>query len=289
MTVAVYDLARQPITFDIMCFVASVGAVEATPRFVILADRRREKTQKDRHLRDAEWLWRVHRVLYQSCWLLPGTRSVEVVTGRPQAEQWRGKDALRPDTLMRTCVAHHQEGRDVRVLRAPADALKALESAAFPKKKLVILQLRQSRVQAHKNSNVGAWIQAAGHMHKHGWNVVVVPDTDAAVANDRYPSWLTYYPAAALDVGLRCALYETADLVMSTGVGPAYFNTLSDNRYLAFVNHGSIPVAKQAGQFEKIWGVGWGDQLPFAGSGQSLDYRRDDAEAICDAFDRAVA
>lgn len=286
MTVAVYDLNRLPITFDIMCFVASVGAVEPRPKFVILADRRRVKTEKDKGLSDGQWMQRIHRVIVPSCWLLPGCRGVEVITETEEADKWRKADVLRPDTMMRTCVDHHRAGNKVTILEASQGAREEVAKFEGP---LCVIQMRQSLVQEHKNSTPGAWSIAAGHMHKAGWNVVVVPDTDQVLANAAYPRWITHYPAASIDVSLRCALYEQADLVMSMGVGPAYFCTLSPSRYVAFVQHGTVGFNRQEKQFEKIWGIKWGEQLPFATAGQTIEYRRDDAEAICAAFDRATA
>ena len=90
MTPAVYDVSERPITFDILCFIASVGAQAKGPvHFVILADRWREKTTKDRAMTPGQKMRRVHSILAATCWLLPATQAVSVVTDRDAADRWR--------------------------------------------------------------------------------------------------------------------------------------------------------------------------------------------------------
>lgn len=286
MTIAVYDLSCRPITFDALCFAASVGSTADRPKFVVLADRRRVKTQKDLEITEGEWLWRAHRVVAASMWMLPGCRSVEVVVDPDEADAWRTVDAMRPDPLIRTCVALHRQGRNVRQLRAPRDAVEMLDTAGLDGR-LAVVQMRSARAQTTKNSNVSAWMEAADYIASKGYRVIVVPDTDEAVAGVTRP--VEQYVPAALDIALRCALYERAEIVLSAGVGPAYFCLLGRGRYVAMVRHAAHTVDELRKPFERAWGIPWGSQLPWAGPGQHVVYRGDDCRSICRAFDAAVA
>lgn len=285
MSVAVYDLAIAPITFEIMCFVASVGAVESRPKFVILADKRRVRTQKDQEIEEWEWRRRVNQVIAASCWLLPGCRGVEIVTDQDEGRSWRqSRDALRPVPLIRGCVESHANGKNVRILRAPTEGAGAIRSAGLVGP-MVVIQMRAARSQLTKNSDRAAWFAAGRYIASLGHRVVFVPDTDEVMARARYPEDLDIYSPAALDVGIRCALYEQADVVLSAGVGPSYFCALSGCRYLAFVRHAKHSVQELREPFERVWGIRWGAQLPFAGQEQRLVYQGDNFAAIRAAFD----
>ena len=289
MTVAVYDLSKAPITFDAICFAATVGSIDPRPRFVVLADQRRMRTQKDNELEEWEWRWRAHRVIAASFWLLPGCRGVEVITDARDAVRWRDAETvLRPDPLIRTCVAQHALGHDVRILRAPGDAVGAIEAAGFAGP-LAVLQMRAARAQPTKNSNRDAWIKAARYIAGKGCRVVIVPDTDEVFTRFDYPADLDVYAPAALDIGLRCALYERASLVLSAGIGPAHFCMLrSDGRYAVMVRHAKHTLAELKGTYERATGIQWGAQLPFADRKQRIVYRADSFEAITAAFDSIV-
>lgn len=287
MTPAVYDASERPITFDILMWLATVGAmVDGSIHFVILADRWRDKTTKDRAMTDGQKLWRVHHILAACCRLIPGTQTT-VVTDRTEAARWRATDALRPDTFNRTTHDQWRAGRDIFRFRAPPDALEAIGTKFDG---AVVLTIRQNPVVAEKNCRLAAWLELAGYARGKGHRVVLIPDTDAVVKATPLPRSFEWYPAAAMDVPLRAAVYERAALTMAMGAGPASIPIfMPRKRYALFLRHRHLASSSQIRSFEKVWGIRWGEQLPWAGPAQILDYRPDDAESLIETFDKVVS
>jgi hypothetical protein len=281
---AVYDVSVQPITFDILPFIATIGADDGPVHFVILADRFREKTTKDRALTDAQKMWRVHHILAPSCWLLPATAAVTVVTDPLEASRWRLSDAEQPNTFLAKTLERYREDKDIWRFRAPESALTAIGSRFDG---AVVITIRQSPIVQEKNCRLSAWLAAIGHMRKRGHRVVLIPDTSTVLNGAPLAKSYEWYPPAALDVGLRAALYERSSLSMSMGAGPAHIPMfMPASRYVMFLHHRGLALSSQQRSFEKVWGVNWGDQMPFDGG--RLEYRHDDESAICEAFDKVM-
>lgn len=287
MQTAVYDASERPITFDILSWIATVGAMAGGDlvHFIILADRWREKTTKDRSMTPAQKMWRVRRILAQSCDLLPKSMTT-VVTDPAVARHWRSADALRPDTFVATTAEQWKAGRDIFCLRPPADALEAIESRFDG---AVVLTIRQSDVVPEKNCRLASWLRLAGHARSKGHRVVLIPDTATVVNASPMPSAFEWYPAAAQDVGLRAAIYSRARVCMGMGAGPMHAcQYMPGMRYAFFLRHRKLASSSQFRSFEKVWGVKWGEQLPFMTDGQILDYRPDDEDALIETFDKVV-
>ncbi len=286
MTPAVYDVSERPITFDILMWLATCGAMAPGPlHFVILADRWRSKTTKDRAMTDDQKLRRVHHILAASCRLIPGSQTT-VVTDKTEAARWRDTDALRPDTFLRTNIEQWKAGRGIFRFRAPADALEAIGKRFDD---AVVLTVRQNPVVPEKNCRLAAWLRLAGHAKGKGHRVVLIPDTATVINSTPLPSAYEWYPAAAMDVALRAAVYERAAVSMACGAGPAAIPMyMPGKRYALFLKHRHLASSSLIRSFEKVWGIRWGEQLPWAGPGQVLDYRPDDEDALIETFDRVM-
>lgn len=287
MTPAVYDVSARAITFDIVFWLATVGAIaNGNPvEVLILADRFRDRTSKDRALTPDQKMWRVRRILAQSCDLLPGSQTT-VITDPSRAAKWREADALRPNTFVGTTVENWKAGLDIFRLRPPPDALDAIGKRFDG---AVVLTIRQSDVVPEKNCRLMSWLDLAGHAGSKGHRVVLIPDTATVVNATPLPRWCEWYPAAALDVGLRAAVYSRAAVTMACGVGPAAIPMfMPGTRYALFLRHRSASQEALTRSFEKVWGIPWGSQLPWATDKQILDYRPDDSEALIETFDKVV-
>lgn len=288
MITAVYDISTRPITFDILYWIATVGAQAGDDpvKFVILADGFREKTTKDRALTAAGKMARVHRILAPCCWLLKNTAAVEVVTDPAEAQRLRGLDALTPSTFMASTVEQWRKGRDIFRLRAPGYALEEIGDRFDG---AVVLTIRQSPVVHEKNSRLSSWLRLAGHIHSKGKRAVLIPDTASVIDNAALPRGCEWFPAAALDVGLRAAVYQRAALTMAMGAGPAGIPLfMPRSRYVLFTHHRGLASSSQIRSFEKVWGLSWGEQLPWSDGFQILDYRKDDEDALIEAFDKVI-
>lgn len=286
MRTAIYDMSAMPTTFDVLAWVASVGAIaEDEPvRFVILMDQFREgKTAKDRAMTNEQREARAHRVLAPCCWLLPNATSVQITKDPDECWRWRrSEDALMPGPRVCNLVDLHRQGKEVRRLRAPEWAVQEIGSDYDG---VVVLSMRRSPIVPQKNSDQKAWSEAAAYFRSQGERVVVIPDTAEVVGCQHMNTGSHVHVGAAMDVGLRMALYERASLVMSMGCGPALFNALRpDGQCVMFVRHAHMSDGAARKQFEKIWGIGWGEQLPFSPPDQRLDFRCDGVSEIVDAY-----
>jgi len=277
MRVAVYDMAERPATFDIVPWIATVDAMAGyeVVRFVVLADRFRDRSPKDKALSAADKMARVERVIVPACRLLPGA-GVEMITDPARAEEWRRRsDALKPSTFVAETIRQHAAGRDVRRLRA---------SVPSPHPGAAVITIRQNPAVPEKNCDIGEWLGAASTLMAEGHDVVMVPDT--ATAAGRLPQGFRWCREAAIDLSVRAALYQEAACSLSMGVGPMHIAMhMRATRYVCFVKHRS-PLVERPEDYERKWGLKWGQQLPFAGPGQIIEYRQDDEDVIVEAFRR---
>lgn len=276
MKLALYDMAERPATYDIVPFAATVGAIAgAGPvHFVILVDQLRDASVKDRAMTLDQKRARVRNIIAPCCRLLPGS-AVTVEADPAKAREWRRRaDALRPTGFVAECNRQWAMGRDVRRLRAVGPS---------PHPGAVVITIRQSPIVPAKNCDLSEWLGAASVLMAEGHEVVLVPDT--AMADRALPAGFTWCRDAALDVAVRASLYQEAACSLSMGVGPLHIAMhMPKARYVAFVNHRD-PSVEGRTIFERVFGVRWGArQLPFAGPGQLIDYRRDDEGVIVDAF-----
>jgi hypothetical protein len=273
LRLALYDMGANPATYDIapwLCTAAAMAGADPL-RVVVLADRFRNATPKDMALSLAEKMARVERIIVPCCRLLPGA-TVEMVTDRVEAEGWRRRgDTLRPSTFVAETIRQHAAGRDVRRLRTTAPS---------PHPGAVAFTIRLSPAIPEKNSALDEWLAAASVLMAEGRDVILVPDTSIAAGS--LPQGFRWCREAAFDVTVRAALYRDAACSLARGIGPmAIAMFMAGTRYACFVDHG-IPGDRAL--FERVFGIRWGQQLPFAGAGQLIDYRPDTEDAILDAF-----
>jgi hypothetical protein len=274
---AVYDMASSPATFDCVPWACAAAAMAGDSlRIIVLADRFRDTSPKDKALSLADKRARVERIILPCCRLLPGA-TVGLAIDRTEAESWRRRsDVLRPSTFVTDCNRQHAAGREVRRLSSPVRS--EFDGA-------VVITIRQTRVMPAKNSNMDAWLGAASRIQAAGHRVVLIPDTE--MVGKPPPAGYEWCPEAAQCVFLRAGMYQNAAVSLGRGVGPmAIAMFMPATRYVCFVDHG-IPGDRAV--FERVFGVRWGQQLPFAGRGQALDFRPDTEDAILDAFREATA
>lgn len=278
MRLAVYDMGERPATYDVVPWIATVGAIAGSEpvRFVVLADRFRDRSPKDKALSAADKMARVEHVIVPACRLLPGA-SVELIADPAQAEGWRRRsDALKPSTFVAETIRQHTAGRDVRRLHAAVPS---------PHPGAVVITIRQNPAVPEKNCDLGEWLGAASTLMAEGHDVVLVPDT--ATAAGPLPQGFRWCREAAVDLSVRAALYQEAACCLSMGLGPmAIAMFMRRAGYVCFVKHRN-PAADDRLMFERVWGLRWGQQLPFAGAGQVIEYRQDDEAAIVGAFHSA--
>jgi len=272
-----YDLTERPITYDFV-FAAVQGAMKAGGRpwrMIILDDRFRRGTAKDRALTVEQSRRRIDRIIYPTCRQVPGCRSVTVVTDWVDADRWRARATFRPSAII----------ADIAAARTAIPRLRAPEGHGIGDVSgAVVITLRNTDKVNTKNCNMPAWLQAASEIEATGRRVILIPDTDMALSGESLPGDHEWWPVAAVDLTTRVALYEQAGLCLSMGVGPAAFQMFSNAPFGIFLRHRAIEPKPDL--HLSLWGVEWGEQLPWTGGRQEIIYETDDYRNIMAAYER---
>ena len=240
---AVYDLAVAPPTYDFITFLAAAedyrkqqGAdvldivIQPGPIFGFRDDNLPPEVDE----REA-MLW---RICVASTRLLPSVRNVEVLRER------REVDAQFPlgyavETPIPCYGAMFFKGAEP-VLHATPRA-RALAKAITGEAPYMVIPVRQAEYWPNRNTNIEAWKYAVRPFECMGWNVFWIPDTNgpdvAGAKNVR---------AASLDIDLRLALYEGAQIVTGLIGGAACLAIFSEAKYLYFHAHEVGPTTETA-------------------------------------------
>lgn len=150
-------------------------------------------------------------------------------------------------------------------------------------KPLIVITTRETDYWPERNSNMDAWLKFAKHLWMAEYRVVFVRDTNKI--HEVLPKVETA-PWASIDLDLRMALYEAADLNMAVNNGPCHLLYFSDSEYVVF----NQLVDGVPGCSPDWWagniGVDVGNQYPWSGPGQTLAWLEDSADNIKEAFDQ---
>ncbi|WJG10584.1 hypothetical protein [Aliiglaciecola sp. LCG003] len=100
--------------------------------------------------------------------------------------------------------------------------------------KVVTITLRESTAHSERNSALLEWKKVAEILSVNGYCVVIIRDTDQALMSIEWDN-VSEFSAAAMDVELRTALYESSLINLGVCNGPAILCFLSTKcRYLFF-------------------------------------------------------
>jgi uncharacterized Rossmann fold enzyme len=99
-------------------------------------------------------------------------------------------------------------------------------------RKPVVLTIRETFFKTQRNSNVKAWAEFGRHLIQQGYDVLVVPDTDAGYCDEWHG--LPAYFAASDDVSVRLALYMQAACNLGIANGPMMLSFLSQAPMMMF-------------------------------------------------------
>jgi len=302
---AFYDLGVAPITFDFLWFLA--GAEIARERqglkdihIVFVPGRedglRRERADYDRTIDAAARRARIGNILVPACALLPSVTGVTLASSRQQAAMLQsdaGLEIFPADYEIGAplylgapyCLsAARSDGARVASLRATAFDLQGVDewlATRGSKGKIVTITLRAYGYMEARNSNLNAWVAFARRLDRAQFSTVFVPDTDQVIAG--LPSELapfTVFPEAAINVGLRMALYERAFLNLGVNSGPMGLCWLNERtRYLTFkLLTPSVPQATP--EYVASHGFALGESLPFATPWQKWVWEDDELPVI---------
>jgi hypothetical protein len=302
---AFYDLAVAPLTFDFLWFL--VGAELARRRVgasgihvVIVPGRdagvRREDPTYEAFIDPAGRWQRIVNILLPACSLLPSVTGTTVASDRGTVEALvrANKDAVFParyepglpiyPNSKEPLRAAREDGVQIGVLRATAPDLRLVErwlAARGCGARTVTITLRHYDFMPARNSNLAAWSAFARGLDPKEFSVVFVPDTEQCF--DGMPGEISGFPVcseAAVNLGLRMALYERAYLNLGINNGPMGLCWLNERaRYLTFkmLTEG-VPQATSA--YMASLGFEFGTSLPSATPWQKWVWEDDDRAVI---------
>jgi hypothetical protein len=301
---AFYDLAVAPVTFDFLWFLVGAELARrktglASVHVVIVPGRdaglRREDPVYEGVVDAEQRRSRVGNILVPACSFLPSLSGITVAGTRGEAERLieREAAAVFPQRYQPSLPSYpnsagplrlaRAEGMPLGVLRAAAPDLRAVDrwlAAHCPGRPAVTITLRHYGYMAARNSNLGAWTQFARRLDRR-FAPVFVPDTEQCL--DGLPpdlADLLTFPEAAINLGLRMALYERAHLNLGVNNGPMGLCWLNERtRYITFkMLTDAAPQATP--EYMRHLGFEIGASLPGATPAQKWVWEDDDFSVI---------
>lgn len=235
---AVYDLAVAPPTYDFITFLAAaedyrkqigMDVIDVVFQPGPMFGFRDDNLPPDVDEREA-MLW---RVCVAATRLLPTVRNVEVLRERREIEA-QFPLGYTVETPLPCYGASFFKGAEP-VFRSTPRA-KALAKKVTGDKPYIVIPVRGAAYWEHRNTNIQAWKAAVQYFKDAGWNVFWVPDTNGEdVPHEKN------IREASLDVDLRLALYEGAQLVTGLIGGAACLALFGEVKYLFFHHIDSGP------------------------------------------------
>jgi hypothetical protein len=306
---AFYDFAASPVTFDFVTFLllAEVerrrrGAAALRVIFVPgIEDGFRRLTERDRAYNRARKEWRVRNIQIPACRLVPECLDPVVCDTRMEGLRYEreaggaifpnGYSVLSPkyDYRLKRLLEVAAAGNDVRVLEPTPQAMlhvgEWLERTSKGRG-AVSITLRQSDYQPWRNSDAASWAKFARWLEEHDYLPVIVPDTEAHLSGTSLALGAGLeYPAAAVNVELRLALYRECLLNLMVGTGPAAICWGGAGiRYIEFILLQEGATASNAEWFTAE-GLPPGTQPGFAGELQRFAWSGQDFETIVGEFE----
>ncbi|MFB9887625.1 hypothetical protein [Balneatrix alpica] len=181
-----------------------------------------------------------------------------------------------------------QAGGDPLCLQAPPKALEQVRQWLIPQvggRKLLTLTMREYDYQQGRNTQVEAWASFFASLDQQQYAVVIVRDTDKALAP--LPSALQGYisfPQASFDVNFRMALYELAYLNLTINTGPSALMYFSKVPYLMFKWYLPEYSVTSAEFHRSRFGMEVGENFPPAKPWQKFIWEPDQQDVIAAEF-----
>ncbi|KZN65104.1 hypothetical protein N473_00625 [Pseudoalteromonas luteoviolacea CPMOR-1] len=240
---AIYDLAYNLPCFDVITFIilAEQERIKQNKQyiqFIVLPSWNDSDAGVNVFHTNDDTQWRLEKVVKPMFSCLPSCISVEQPLNRNQIEVYKALNvATHPDNYFKN---NRQPAGDFKVLKSLVEEKANLSVLAPPKqaqqiiadyirhyaqgKKLVTLTLREYDANPeYRNSNLPDWLRFAQTLQDKGFFPLIIRDTYAM--GQPLPAEFNHlptYPAAAIDVHLRLALYQSAYINMGIENGPLY-------------------------------------------------------------------
>ena len=249
--------------------------------------------------------WFLYNVISLSPLLLPSCESISILSSRDEAEFYLMNNSAPvfpenynisnpkqlPSVLNVMSSSYFDAYSFARPLSSSNFSLifvdQWLNNNCIDMDKLVVITLRQNKMDIERNSNISAWICFAQYIQSFGYVPVFVKDTYNVYDNNGVDQFLIFVEAST-NVAIRMALYERALLNMTVNTGTislCYFN--KNVRYLNFIYISDIATGKE--EYHKLSGTPYGSQYPASGPFQRWVWGgSDDCTVLVSEFDKMV-
>ena len=182
-------------------------------------------------------------------------------------------------------------GNNVQLLRAPQYSLDYAQSWLRQRagnKKVIVVTIRESKVEPQRNADLNAWKQFIDHLEELDYFVVVIPDTETLLdGTSESDNWIQSFAPAAMSIELRAAFYALAYLNISAACGPTTMQFyMADVPFLIF--NPDAPGLSSPDRIKKLTGIDFagGETLPFLQRHQRFIYGAVDYEILVKEFTR---
>lgn len=290
---AFYDLAVGPVSYDFIVFLIKaeierlrIGADRMHVVIVPMPDgvggMFRPKPQYD--LSEAQWrLWNIlipapqlfgATVTLATDWL-QARRIASEKSWKCWPPDWDSQTLKNRRHLIGGVIQSAIAGVTIPTLSASDRARQEVRKWYKARGKPVVTMTLRNTYLPERNSDLEAWKAAAGYIESKGYSVVLLEDTSIALSYGR--------GYGELNLDLRMACYQEAELNLQANNGAASLCWFSDRPYLMF--GAGVPESEWKGLFVDQ-GLPLGESWPWALGSQRLIYGKETAEQIIAEFDR---
>ena len=298
-----------PVTFDFLWFLVGADSCrrQAGLEFVHIVivpgtegGLRREDHDYEQVVPSAARKARIRDILIAACPFLPCLSGLTVASSREHAAllvEAAGGNVFpqkyltqmpRIAQVKEQLASYRSSGQEIAVLRALQSDLTTVDRFLAENatgRRLVTITLREYGYMQARNSNLKAWAEFAEGLDQSQYAVVFVRDTDQSLGSLPVElAGFTMFDAAAVNVGLRMALYERAYVNLGVNNGPMCLCWLNANaRYITFkILTAGVPQA--TAEYMSFLGFDIGRSLPFAKPDQKWVWEDDEADIIAREF-----
>lgn len=302
----IWDLNLNNIASDILNFIV-LAEIERREKSLLglyfifipgLAEGFRDISPRDMQLNASEKNWRLRYLSVPYCWLAPSCRGVTIMPSREYSQYFFKKlgsyhhfPTYQSAFAMMDITRSVKAGNDVQLLRAPQYSLDYAQSWLRQRagnKKVIVVTIRESKVEPQRNADLNAWKQFVDHLEELDYFVVVIPDTETLLdGTSESDNWIQSFAPAAMSIELRAAFYTLAYLNVSAACGPTTMQLyMASVPFLTF--NPDAPGLSSPDDIKRLTGIDFagGENFPFLQRHQKFVYGAVNYEILTKEFTR---
>lgn len=300
----IYDFSSSPITFDFVNFLANarlaLAASGKEPQFqlTLLADQWRNVTPRERQYGLEERMWRLHNLILPIVAITPAISSLWLSYKEEDRDVALSKaaDFISNDQnyLVRSLLENfYHTGYDPHLFASPKIAMEMAKKIFGGSKKKALLSLRSSNFERSRDTPIDVFRAVATELWERGYSVFVIPDQENQSGSVAESSSMKFIHQASMNIPLRLALHEAADVSICTTSGPTSLLSLAiskPNLVICYPVREGVRIASPEYFQSHGYKLGASQPLPWTPENQIWLWEESVAPTeICDAADSLVS